>query len=294
MNYENGGTKELQKLSPYYEYQNETNGDFYSLSPKKINYEKFQDIRYNDFEYSSPRIDVCKVNHKNLIDLSVKTEPVIQYDEFVSHNSFNSSNFSPYDSPKLYSYYGDDTSTQEIKQEPKPVQLKEDEDLGQSHFDYCEFSNDSFTTIPKKRKRSQRKARSNESPALWDEPGRSPTTGKIRKKGPQTFEEQQNQRVMANVRERQRTQSLNEAFASLRKIIPTLPSDKLSKIQTLKLAARYIDFLYQVLKCENEEPNQDTDNDDSSQGKEIYYVNNSPISVIRIIFLFNTCLKNVH
>lgn len=57
----------------------------------------------------------------------------------------------------------------------------------------------------------------------------------------------QSQRVLANVRERQRTQSLNEAFAALRKIIPTLPSDKLSKIQTLKLAARYIDFLYQVL-----------------------------------------------
>ncbi|XP_006832352.1 PREDICTED: twist-related protein 1 [Chrysochloris asiatica] len=62
--------------------------------------------------------------------------------------------------------------------------------------------------------------------------------------------ELQTQRVMANVRERQRTQSLNEAFAALRKIIPTLPSDKLSKIQTLKLAARYIDFLYQVLQSD--------------------------------------------
>lgn len=47
-------------------------------------------------------------------------------------------------------------------------------------------------------------------------------------------------------RERQRTQSLNEAFAHLRKIIPTLPSDKMSKIQTLKLATYYIDFLGQV------------------------------------------------
>ena len=56
------------------------------------------------------------------------------------------------------------------------------------------------------------------------------------------------QRILANVRERQRTQSLNDAFGQLRKIIPTLPSDKLSKIQTLKLATRYIDFLYQVLK----------------------------------------------
>lgn len=53
-----------------------------------------------------------------------------------------------------------------------------------------------------------------------------------------SYEDMQSQRVMANVRERQRTQSLNEAFASLRKIIPTLPSDKLSKIQTLKLASR--------------------------------------------------------
>jgi len=61
------------------------------------------------------------------------------------------------------------------------------------------------------------------------------------------YDDVQNQRVIANVRERQRTQSLNEAFAHLRKIIPTLPSDKLSKIQTLKLATRYIDFLFQVL-----------------------------------------------
>ncbi|XP_008554831.1 protein twist isoform X1 [Microplitis demolitor] len=70
---------------------------------------------------------------------------------------------------------------------------------------------------------------------------------KIRRKSGASYEEIQNQRVMANVRERQRTQSLNEAFTSLRKIIPTLPSDKLSKIQTLKLATRYIDFLYHVL-----------------------------------------------
>ena len=45
-------------------------------------------------------------------------------------------------------------------------------------------------------------------------------------------------RSHANIRERQRTQNLNDAFTMLRKIIPTLPSDKLSKIQTLKLASR--------------------------------------------------------
>lgn len=66
----------------------------------------------------------------------------------------------------------------------------------------------------------------------------------------ENFEDLHSQRVIANVRERQRTQSLNDAFASLRKIIPTLPSDKLSKIQILKLASRYIDFLYQVLQSD--------------------------------------------
>ncbi|XP_076683832.1 twist isoform X2 [Andrena cerasifolii] len=80
----------------------------------------------------------------------------------------------------------------------------------------------------------------------------SSTKSKVRRRSGATFEEIQNQRVMANVRERQRTQSLNEAFAALRKIIPTLPSDKLSKIQTLKLATRYIDFLFQVLHCNME------------------------------------------
>ncbi|KAA0202729.1 hypothetical protein HAZT_HAZT010455 [Hyalella azteca] len=67
----------------------------------------------------------------------------------------------------------------------------------------------------------------------------------------QSYQEIQQARSLANVRERQRTQSLNEGFSSLRRIIPTLPSDKLSKIQTLKLAIRYIDFLYQVLETDH-------------------------------------------
>lgn len=62
------------------------------------------------------------------------------------------------------------------------------------------------------------------------------------------------QRAVANVRERQRTQALNDAFNKLRKIIPTLPSDKLSKIQTLRLASRYIDFLCQVLGNNEKHP----------------------------------------
>ena len=61
-----------------------------------------------------------------------------------------------------------------------------------------------------------------------------------------TYEILNQQRVIANVRERKRTQSLNQAFATLRQMIPSLPSDKLSKIQTLKLASRYIQFLDEV------------------------------------------------
>ncbi len=83
-------------------------------------------------------------------------------------------------------------------------------------------------------------------------------------------EDIQQQRVMANVRERQRTQSLNEAFASLRNIIPTLPSDKLSKIQTLKLATRYIDFLYQLLN--------ETGNETNSSSLSINEINSSSSS----------------
>ena len=76
-------------------------------------------------------------------------------------------------------------------------------------------------------------------------------SARSRKKKQLSYDDIQTQRVMANVRERQRTQSLNDAFAQLRQIIPTLPSDKLSKIQTLKLATRYIDFLYSVLRSDN-------------------------------------------
>ncbi|NWX07044.1 TWST2 protein, partial [Caloenas nicobarica] len=99
-------------------------------------------------------------------------------------------------------------------------------------------------------KKCHRKRGQGHKPA--EECGVSSPQGKRSKRSPvpPSFEDMHTQRVIANVRERQRTQSLNDAFAELRKIIPTLPSDKLSKIQTLKLAARYIDFLYQVLQSD--------------------------------------------
>ena len=78
----------------------------------------------------------------------------------------------------------------------------------------------------------------------------STTAAKSRIKKQISAEELNAQRAQANIRERQRTQSLNEAFQNLRQIIPTMPSDKMSKIQTLKLASDYIDFLYNVLKAD--------------------------------------------
>ncbi|KAG7457441.1 hypothetical protein MATL_G00227290 [Megalops atlanticus] len=117
-----------------------------------------------------------------------------------------------------------------------------------SPVDSLSTSEEEADRQPRRSGRKRRASRKN------GEDSESPTPGKRGKKSssssPQSFEELQTQRVLANVRERQRTQSLNEAFASLRKIIPTLPSDKLSKIQTLKLAARYIDFLCQVLQSD--------------------------------------------
>lgn len=98
-------------------------------------------------------------------------------------------------------------------------------------------------TEPKRLKSSPQHRPPSSGPSLSPVPGPNPG-------GVSALEDPHGQRDIANIRERQRTQSLNEAFTSLRKIIPTLPSDKLSKIQTLKLASRYIDFLYQVLQSD--------------------------------------------
>lgn len=126
--------------------------------------------------------------------------------------------------------------------------------IKQEHHDYSlsdESDNQSIKgrTQSKKRKFSKRSdSLENVSSPDGSVDDLSENGSKKRRKGPQSLEDLQTQRCMANVRERQRTQSLNDAFTQLRTIIPTLPSDKLSKIQTLKLATRYIDFLYQVLR----------------------------------------------
>ncbi|KAG7457440.1 hypothetical protein MATL_G00227280 [Megalops atlanticus] len=57
------------------------------------------------------------------------------------------------------------------------------------------------------------------------------------------------QRQAANIRERKRMFSLNEAFDELRKKVPTFAYEKrLSRIETLRLAIVYISFMTDLLK----------------------------------------------
>ncbi len=56
------------------------------------------------------------------------------------------------------------------------------------------------------------------------------------------------QRRAANMRERRRMQSINDAFEKLRTQLPTLPYEKkISKVDTLKMAIGYINFLTETL-----------------------------------------------
>ncbi|XP_034038113.1 transcription factor 15 [Thalassophryne amazonica] len=66
------------------------------------------------------------------------------------------------------------------------------------------------------------------------------------------------QRQAANARERDRTHSVNTAFTALRTLIPTEPADrKLSKIETLRLAASYISHLANVLLLQEEQEEEE-------------------------------------
>uniref|UniRef100_A0A6I8P9P0 Pancreas transcription factor 1 subunit alpha n=1 Tax=Ornithorhynchus anatinus TaxID=9258 RepID=A0A6I8P9P0_ORNAN len=63
--------------------------------------------------------------------------------------------------------------------------------------------------------------------------------------------ELQQLRQAANVRERRRMQSINDAFEGLRSHIPTLPYEKrLSKVDTLRLAIGYINFLSELVRSD--------------------------------------------
>ncbi len=117
----------------------------------------------------------------------------------------------------------------------------------------------------KKQRASRTRKRGSSSSSM------SSTPSKIRARRPVSAEEIQAQRNQANIRERARTQSLNEAFQNLRQSIPTMPSDKMSKIQTLKLASDYISFLYTVLREGDQSQMQQASSDGSGGDKNLSY-----------------------
>uniref|UniRef100_A0A8C5N0K1 Pancreas transcription factor 1 subunit alpha n=1 Tax=Leptobrachium leishanense TaxID=445787 RepID=A0A8C5N0K1_9ANUR len=75
--------------------------------------------------------------------------------------------------------------------------------------------------------------------------------GAKRRKRVRSDTELQQLRQAANVRERRRMQSINDAFEGLRSHIPTLPYEKrLSKVDTLRLAIGYINFLSELVQSD--------------------------------------------
>nr|XP_033785498.1 pancreas transcription factor 1 subunit alpha [Geotrypetes seraphini] len=80
--------------------------------------------------------------------------------------------------------------------------------------------------------------------------------------------ELQQLRQAANVRERRRMQSINDAFEGLRAHIPTLPYEKrLSKVDTLRLAIGYINFLSELVQSDL--PLRSPGSDGNSQPKKV-------------------------
>ncbi|XP_036375347.1 pancreas transcription factor 1 subunit alpha [Megalops cyprinoides] len=80
--------------------------------------------------------------------------------------------------------------------------------------------------------------------------------------------EMQQLRQAANVRERRRMQSINDAFEGLRSHIPTLPYEKrLSKVDTLRLAIGYINFLAELVQSDI--PIRHPNGDASNQPKKV-------------------------
>nr|XP_027208853.1 fer3-like protein [Penaeus vannamei]XP_027208854.1 fer3-like protein [Penaeus vannamei]XP_027208855.1 fer3-like protein [Penaeus vannamei] len=76
-----------------------------------------------------------------------------------------------------------------------------------------------------------------------------------RKKKRRCLMAQMQQRQAANMRERKRMQSINDAFEGLRAHIPTLPYEKrLSKVDTLRLAIGYISFLAELVASDRARP----------------------------------------
>lgn len=97
--------------------------------------------------------------------------------------------------------------------------------------------------------------------------------------------EMQQLRQAANVRERRRMQSINDAFEGLRSHIPTLPYEKrLSKVDTLRLAIGYINFLAELVQSDM--PIRNPHSDTLNQPKKVIICHRGTSMYIIIIVLF--------
>lgn len=93
--------------------------------------------------------------------------------------------------------------------------------------------------------------------------------GGHRRKKRKCPQQQVHQRQAANMRERKRMQSINDAFEGLRTHIPTLPYEKrLSKVDTLRLAIGYIGFLTEMVSADRH-PNESYHSQAAEQPKKI-------------------------
>jgi hypothetical protein len=111
-------------------------------------------------------------------------------------------------------------------------------------------------------------ANSSCTPTLFDYSTSSSSMSSV-SASPSSSNTDQPVRQIANVRERQRTESLNEAFEKIRKMLPTLPCDKLSKIHTLKLATYYISFMNGLLNSSNPAESVQVDEEETTRKRKL-------------------------
>ncbi|XP_068605360.1 pancreas transcription factor 1 subunit alpha [Brachionichthys hirsutus] len=138
--------------------------------------------------------------------------------------------------------------------------LDDDVDFLTSHFqDYYSKDGDGVRAAPRDGdcdvgSASFSSASSGFSYGCADTPELSPRSGEPflrRRRRMRSENEMQQLRQAANVRERRRMQSINDAFEGLRTHIPTLPYEKrLSKVDTLRLAIGYINFLAELVQSD--------------------------------------------
>ncbi|XP_041738056.1 musculin [Coregonus clupeaformis] len=131
---------------------------------------------------------------------------------------------------------GEDIETHH-KQTDAPLESsKSKRNIAQRHYTSTKYSDDEFGTDDGhevKTKRTHGTA----------------AGGKLLLKGGHQKDGRQTQRNAANARERARMRVLSKAFSRLKSSLPWVPVDtKLSKLDTLRLAASYISHLRQLLQ----------------------------------------------